>query len=191
MYKNIKTIEISANLIKFETNEHLSGRVVTPKPFDFDVKKYDDRLEYDCNDNYKVVISKNYLVLYQWEDIILKFYMPRPVRFYLIKDIRTKGMFSLDYRKHLRSDYDSTKHVLVNMNGVDDDCEEVNKIRKKAEKYSKGTYHQPIIVIFDDRQENVIRYAIIQDNLIVESSCMKYIEPREIGELPNIFEMED
>lgn len=191
MYKNIKSIEISANLIKFERADSLCGRVVTQQPFDFDVKKCDSRIVYECNDNYRVIINKSYMILYKFEEVILKFYIPKSVRFYLVKDIKSKGSFSLDYRKHLRNDYDITKHVFINMNGVDSDCDEVNKIRKKSEKYSKGIFNQPIIIIFHDKQENVIRYAIVHDNLIVESSCIEYREKKQIGELPNIYDMED
>lgn len=192
MYKKIKSIEISATVIKFETDE-FKGTVRSPAPFNFDSKLSKQRLEYDCNDNYKVVIFKNNLVIYDYQDVVLKFYIPNPVRYYIIKDVKTKGLFSLEYRKHLRGDYDCDKHVLVNMNGIDTENNSAfDRIVKKVGKYSKGIYKQPILIIFYDAQDDLIRYSIVSENIVVESGCETYDEQKDtLEELPNIFDTDD
>ena len=192
MYKKIKSIEISANVIKFETDE-FKGSVRSPAPFNFDSKLSNQRLEYDCNDDYKVVIFKNNLVVYQWQDVVLKFYLPNTVRYYIIKDVKTKGVFSLEYRKHLRGDYDCDKHVLVNMNGIDTESNPAfDRIVKKVGKYSKGVYKQPILIVFYDAQDDLIRYSIVSENVVVESGCETYDERKDpLEELPNIFDTDD
>jgi hypothetical protein len=193
MYKNIKSIEISENVIKFETNDN-KGSVKSTIPFNFDSKLMNQRHEYDCNDNYKVVIYKNNLVVYQWSEVVLKLFIPTPVRYYIIKDIRLKGVFTLEYRKHLRNEYDSQKHIFVQMNYISDDLEEiVNKVKKKVEKYSKGIHNIPILVCFRDVLEDVIRYSIISSGVVVESGyepCVEKVEKTR-RKLPDIYTVDE
>ena len=99
-----------------------------------------------------------------------------------------------DSRKHLRSEYDNTRHVLANLNGVDTESDAFAKIKKKVEKYSRGIHNQPILSVFYDCNEDVIRYSIISDNIVVESGYEPITEKtdkQQVSNLPNIFDTED
>lgn len=190
MYKNIKSIEIFENAIMFETDDFKEGHVKSKLPFLFNSKAFENRLEYECDYDFKVVILRSFLTILKSGNPVLRFYIPRPVRYYIEKDIKTKGFFSLEYRKHLRSDYDNTRHVLVNLNGVDTETDAFAKIKKKVEKYSKGIHNQPILSVFYDCNEDVIRYSIVSDNTVVESGYEPLTE-KPVDKLPDIFDMED
>lgn len=193
MYKNIKSIEIVENVIKFETEEN-KGSVKSQIPFNFDSKLMNQRHQYDCNDNYEVVIYKNNLIIYQWSDVVLKFFIPVPVRYYINKDIRSKGLFTLEYRKHLRNEYDNQKHIFIQMNYISDDFDGiVTKVKKRVEKYSTGIHNLPILVCFHDVLEEVIRYSIVSGGIVVESGyepCVKKIVKERV-KLPDIYTVDE
>lgn len=191
MYKNIKSIEIFENKIQFEIDDdkNTKGTIFSKLPFDFSLKNFETKLEYKT-DYTMIVILRSFMTISLNDKPILKFYIPRPVRYYIEKDIKTKGSFSLEYRKHLRSEYDNSRHVLVNLNGVDTECDTFYKIKKKVEKYSRGIHNQPTLSVFYDNNEDVIRYAIVNDNTVVESGYEPLTE-KPVDKLPDIFDMKD
>lgn len=188
MYKHIKHITISDRVITFET-DNKSGTIISTESLDFDVKKYDEKIEYESSFT-KITINRSFLTVTKDGETILRFYIPKPVRYYIEKDIRLKGSFDLEYRKHLRTEYDNTKHVLANLNCVDTDCDAFYKIVKKIERYSKGIHNQPILSVFYDAAEDIIRYVIISNNSVVESGYEPMTE-KTCEELPNIFNLDD
>ncbi len=191
MYKNIKSIEIFKDKIQFEIDDdkNTKGTIFSKVPFDFSLKNFETKLEYKT-DYTTIVILRSFMTVFLNDNPILKFYIPRPVRYYIEKDIKLKGSFSLEYRKHLRSEYDNTRHVLANLNGVDTESDAFTKIKKKVEKYSRGIHNQPILSVFYDCNEDVIRYSIISDNIVVESGYEPLTE-KPVDKLPNIFDTED
>lgn len=191
MYKNIKSIEIFKDKIQFEIDDdkNTKGTIFSKVPFDFSLKNFETRFEYKT-DYTTIVILRSFMTVFLNDNPILKFYIPRPVRYYIEKDIKLKGSFSLEYRKHLRSEYDNTRHVLANLNGVDTESDAFAKIKKKVEKYSRGIHNQPILSVFYDCNEDVIRYSIISDNIVVESGYEPLTE-KPVDKLPNIFDTED
>jgi len=188
MYKHIKLIKISNKLIEFETNT-TSGRIHTTTPLDFCSKRYEEKIVYKCDFDVTVTINRSFLTITKSDQCLLRFYIPKPVRYYIQKDIQTKDHFDLEYRKHLRSEYDNSKHVLVSLNGVDLESDSFFKISKRVEQYSRGIHSQPILVVFYDGLEDVIRYSIVHNNIVVESGYEPMVEKG--GNLPNIFDMED
>ena len=195
MYKNIKSIEIFKDNIRFEIDDdkNTKGNIFSKVPFDFNVKHFETRFEYKT-DYTTIVILRSFMTVFLNDKPILKFYIPRPVRYYIEKDIKLKGSFSLEYRKHLRSEYDNTRHVLANLNGVDTESDAFAKIKKKVEKYSRGIHNQPILSVFYDCNEDVIRYSIISDNIVVESGYEPITEKtdkQQVSNLPNIFDLKD
>lgn len=191
MYKNIKSIEIFKDKIQFEIDDdnNTKGTIFSKEPFDFSIKNFEKKLEYKT-DSATIVILRSFMTISLNDKPILKFYIPTPVRYYIEKDIKAKGSFSLEYRKHLRSEYDNTRHVLVNLNGVDTETDTFAKIKKKVEKYSRGIHNQPILSVFYDHIEDVINYAIVSGNIVVESGYEPLTE-KPIDKLPDIFDMKD
>lgn|GEM_PF-3143445 len=188
MYKHIKLIKISNNRIEFETNV-TSLTIILKEKFDFDNKRYEEKLVYKDDFGHVLTINRSFLTITKADSCLLKFYIPKPVRYYIQKDIQIKGHFDLEYRKHLRSEYDNSKHVLVSLNGVDLESDSFFKISKRVEQYSRGIHSQPILVVFYDGLEDVIRYSIVHNNIVVESGYEPMVEKG--GNLPNIFDMED
>jgi hypothetical protein len=198
MYKHIKSIEIHESKISFELENGVCGIVVTDKPMVFSAKSFEESVNYTASCGYSVHISRSYLTVFlKKKDVheqLFRFFIPKPVRYLIEKDIRQRDSFTLEYRKHLRSEYDKSKAVIINLNGVDVESYSVLNILKRAEKYSTGIHHQPLVILFDDKLDDVIRFYIVSNNIPVESGYLSHDilpEEQEPSDLPNIFEQDD
>lgn len=181
MYSKIKTLEIESNLIEFKTNEMPDSvrlRLLSPIIFDdkFFVEEQIVLMETSDspdNDRYVCKCLKNNIYITKNDELICKIYVPQKVKYLISKDLRLKGKFSLEYRKHLRSEYSCEKHVFLSFNYIPEKYEKlVEKARKLCQKYSSGIHNQPILCCYIGEQTNSLYYGIVKDNIPVESGCL-------------------
>lgn len=181
MYSRIKTMEIENDLIEFKTNEmpeSVKLRLLSPIVYDdkFFIEEQNIPVEStDLSDTSKFACKclKKNIYITKNDELICKIYVPQKVRYLISKDLRLKGKFSLEYRKHLRSEYSTEKHIFLSFNFIPEKYEKlVEKARKLCQKYSSGIYNQPILCCYFGEQNNSLYYGIIKDNIPVESGWL-------------------
>jgi len=179
MYSKIKTLQINAGIIKFQTTdmaepitiyhkEHIeySDKFFVEQTNTFAVDKSGESFNIRCFKN-NIYISNNI-------DLICKIYVPQKVKYLINKDILNKeDGFSLEYRKHLRTEYSCERHVFLSFNYIPEDYESlVEKARTICKKYSSGVYNQPILCCYFDEDREKLFYAIVKDNISVENGYL-------------------
>jgi len=191
MYSNIKEFNITRDSIQFQTNEMSDIVTLTTidNLLDFNKLKCDTKRTYDTNqDGITITIYKNNLVIYKDATAICRFYIPVKVKFLIEKDLNKSGEFSLEYRKHIRHEYDSNKCVFMAMNFIPEFAEDLSDIlRIKARRYSTGVINMPVVACFYDESTDSLRYGISKDNIVVESGIIEPEKTHKVTELPNIF----
>lgn len=181
MYSKIKTLEIENHFIEFQTtdmSDPVRLRLLTPISYDdkFFVEERFVAAEATSEagiGKYSCKCWKNNIHINWKDELICKIYVPQKVKYLVSKDLRLKGKFSLEYRKHLRSEFSCEKHVFLAFNYIPEKYEkQVDKLRKLCQKYSSGVYNQPILCCYFGEQNESLYYGIIKDNIPVESGCL-------------------
>jgi hypothetical protein len=181
MYSKIKNLEIENHFIEFQTTDMLNPlrlRLLTPISYDdkFFVEERFIAAESTSNagfEKYSCKCFKNNICITINNELVCKIYVPQKVKYLISKDLRLKGKFSLEYRKHLRNEYSREKHIFLAFNYIPEKCEKlVDKARKLCQKYSSGLYNQPILCCYFGEQNDSLYYGIIKDNIPVESGCL-------------------
>ena len=181
MYSKFKSLEIENLFIEFQTTEMPDSvrlSLLTPVSYDdtfFVEEKFiaAEAISRTDTEKYSCRCFKNNIYITTNEELICKIYVPQKVKYLKNKDLRLKGKFSLEYRKHLRSEYSSEKHIFLAFNYIPEKYEKlVNKARALCQKYSSGVYNQPILCCYFGEQNDSLYYGIIKDNIPVESGWL-------------------
>ncbi len=166
MYKNIECLEISNNRILVQ--EHGKELVSINLPSMMDFSKYDEALDYE-SEIASVRIYKRHMIIKTGNELI-KVYIPKPVRYLIIKDIKNKGLFSLTYRKHLYQEYNNEKHVLIKVNHIPENRDFlIDSAKEKVKNYSTGIYNMPLLICYYDSAQDRLSYNIVKENIVIET----------------------
>jgi hypothetical protein len=166
MYKNFEVLEISRNkiLVQKKNRDPISMSFSS----DLDFSKYDETLDYE-SETVSVRLYKRNMIIKTGDDLI-KVYIPKPVRYLIIKDVQKKGLFSLTYRKHLYQEYDSEKHVLIKVNHIPENREFlIDSAEEKAKNYSTGIHNMPILICYYDNSKDRLSYNIVKESVVIET----------------------
>lgn len=170
MFRKFKELTISKNCITIEyPNKTLEYRF-PDKELDFDIKKGNQHFLSQQTNNSVVVLSGR-IVCYDTNGKMETIQCPKEVLYYIQKDIRTKGMFVLSYRKHLIWKYDK-RHVRVHfMPGCFEAIKAKSDLIKEvyglvAEDYGYSCEFMPIIV-FSPKGNTSLNYIVVHNYDVV------------------------
>lgn len=181
MYKNIKTLIIKPAKITFSTEENQEELTISlESPIKYTDKFFVKKMFiHAISENrplkqYMVETYKNNVVIKCGSDVLLKIYVPNKVKYLINKDIEKTSFFSIEYRKHIRSDYDVSNHVTVKLTYIPEEHESMlETAHGYVNKFSRGKANMPILVVHFDFTTEELHYAIIKDNIVVESGVIK------------------
>lgn len=166
MYKNFEVLEISRNkiLVQKKNQDPLSIYFSS----DLDFSKYDEALDYESETALVRIYKRNMLI--KTGNELIKVYIPRPVRYLIIKDVNKKGLFSLTYRKHLYQEYDNEKHVLIKVNHIPESRDFlIDSAREKTKNYSTGIHNMPLLICYYDSSQDRLSYNIVKESVVIET----------------------
>ncbi len=166
MYKNIKILEITNSGIVVQENGKEPVSIKFSSILDF--SRYDEALVYE-SESASIRIYKRNLIIKTRNEVV-KVYIPKPVRYLIIKDIQKKGLFSLSYRKHLYQEYDSEKHVLIKVNHIPESRDFlIDSAKEKTKNYSTGIHNMPLLICYYDSSQDRLSYNIVKENIVIET----------------------
>jgi len=179
MYSKIKTLEIGKMDICFQNiDSSIKTRIKLSTPIEYNDKffleeKFINAVD-DDNTQYKVKCFKNNIYIYKSTiELVCKIYVPQKVKYLINKDINTKKIFTLEYRKHLKTEFSCEKHIFLAFNYIPENFENlIEKARNICKTYSTGIYNQPILCCYFDNENERLFYGIIKDNIPVESGYL-------------------
>jgi len=166
MYKNFECLEIYNNGILVQ--EHGKEPVSINLPSMLDFSRYDEALDYTSESASIRIYKRNLLIKTGTE--VIKVYIPKPVRYLIIKDVNKKGLFSLTYRKHLYQEYDNEKHVLIKVNHIPESRDFlIDSAREKTKNYSTGIHNMPLLICYYDSSQDRLSYNIVKESVVIET----------------------
>ncbi len=166
MYKNIEILEITSSRVLLQKYGKEPISINLSSIIDF--SKYDEILDYESETASVRIYKKNMII--KTDDELIKVYIPKPVRYFIIKDVQKKGLFSLTYRKHLYQEYDNEKHVLIKVNHIPESRDFlIDSAQEKVKKYSTGIYNMPLLICYYDSSQDRLFYNIVKENIVIET----------------------
>lgn len=181
MYSRIKILEITRTKIIFDndnTYEPLTIELNSPITYDdkfFVIERNIIGIGDDGQKYYIRCFKNNVYITDSMSEHICKIYVPQKVKYLIEKDINKSGVFSLEYRKHLRTDYSSDKHIFLAFNYIPEEFEDlVDKAKEKCKQYSTGVYNQPILCVYMDNENERLFFGIVKDSIPVESGYLEH-----------------
>lgn len=176
MYRDFQDIEVTRKRIILKLNDGQSFEYNYPDKEIFYKNESGNQHIISGVTKQSMCILKDRICMFDVNGDMEFFQTPKETLYYIEKDIKKHGFFSLEYRKHLKWKYDKRHARIHYMPG----CHQT--ILKKfdeikyvyftvSEEFGRGVYEKPIIV-FSPSHDGYLYYVVIQNYITVATGVI-------------------